>query len=176
MRLLLELGEVDLHPLRRLHWSRVRPATAIASLISASVAPSCSAVAAGRADLTIRLAEHYVEFRTAHYLSAASRRRCDCANIYIRWRRYFDNIFLLFYEDIVQAPYSVIKEVCTFLGLSWRPGAALHRPVNPSLAGDLPDQDRAFLLDLDQPVYDQVEVTFGDRVLSWRKRQRELLA
>src|ERR1700694_4689631 len=50
VRLLLELGEVDLQPLRRLLWSRVRPATAIASLISASMAPSCSAVTGRRAD------------------------------------------------------------------------------------------------------------------------------
>ena len=113
--------------------------------------------------------------RVSHYRSMASRRRCDYHSIYETWSRYFEQLHVIIFDDIVSDPERAIAGLESFLGLAPRAYGA-QAPVNAASAEDMPREDRAFLFGMHQDVFDACEALFGGSVRRWRARNEELLA
>ncbi|MBV9529413.1 MAG: sulfotransferase [Sphingomonas sp.] len=92
----------------------------------------------------------------------------------ITWRQLFGERFkLLFFEDIIADPASVIADVCTFLGLSTDPIASFEGLSDRSNAGrdlDLPDRVRRRLVDLHQDQMRLLAELCGSRPREWLAR------
>jgi hypothetical protein len=123
--------------------------------------------------------EHPLAFsfaeRIAAYRNVATMRRCDYASVLAIWRRYFQEIKIVFMEDVIARPDETLADVGRFIGLSaWAEGVAAA-PINSSDAIDMPAEDRLFLFGLHQATYDAAEVALGGPALGWRQRQLDLI-
>ncbi len=111
--------------------------------------------------------------RIAHYTSDASLRRCDYAAIYRDWSAHFHVIKVVFYDDVLSRPLSLLAEIGSFLDLRGD-GAedepAAYARVNRSSEAPIPEADRMFLLGLHRRTYDACEAMFGARAAAWRIR------
>jgi Sulfotransferase family len=124
--------------------------------------------------------EHPLNFsfaqRIAAYRNVATIRRCDYASVLRKWKRYFEDVMVVFMDDVVARPDETFAEIRRFIGLSeWINGDSA-RPVNSSDALDMPRDDRMFLFGLHQPTYDAAEAELGGPARAWRQRQLELLS
>lgn len=111
--------------------------------------------------------------RIALYRSAAALRRCDYATVLRLWRAHFDQVELVFMDDIEARPSEVLSSVHQRLGMSERIEGGDLSPVNASRGAGMPREDRNFLFGLHQSTYDTSEVELGGPALGWRRRQLE---
>jgi hypothetical protein len=113
--------------------------------------------------------------RVALYQSAATLRRCDYVTVLRLWRRYFNHIKIVFFDDVAARPADVMAEVDAFLGLG--PRASGDRTLQVNVSGDtkMPREDRAFLFGLHQQTYREAEAELGGAARNWRRRQLRLL-
>ena len=124
--------------------------------------------------------EHPLAFsfvdRTAVYRNVATLRRCDYAAVLALWRRYFEEIKIVFMDDVIARPDETLAEIGRFIGLPPWGDRAAAAPINSSDAVDMPTEDRVFLFGLHQATYDAAEAALGGPALGWRQRQLELLS
>jgi hypothetical protein len=113
--------------------------------------------------------------RVALYKTVSTMRRCDYASVLRRWQRFFDNIEVVFFDDIVAQPGIVLSRVQRFIGLTAWAAEAPCLPVNATNETAMPLPDRLFLFGLHQATYDASETVLGGPAVSWRRRQLELL-
>ena len=123
--------------------------------------------------------EHPLAFsfaqRVAAYRNVATLRRCDYASVVAVWRRFFEDLKVVFMDDLVAAPTETLNDIAAFLGLSaWEIDAAAT-PVNTTDVVDMPAEDRVFLFGLHQATYDAAETALGGAALHWRRRQQALI-
>jgi Sulfotransferase family len=123
--------------------------------------------------------EHPLSFtfaqRIAAYQNVATLRRCDYATVLRRWKKYFEQVLIVFMDDVIAHPDETLAEVRRFVGLStWINGESAN-PANSSDAVDMPRDDRMFLFGLHQPTYDAAEAELGGPACGWRQRQLGLL-
>ncbi len=109
--------------------------------------------------------------RVEHYQSDISFRRSDYGAMLGRWRRYFANMHVMFYDDVLARPAALLEEVANFVGLS--PDALpMHAErINESIDDAVPQADRRFLLGLHHTHYDEAEALLGGPATSWRPQQ-----
>jgi len=106
--------------------------------------------------------------RMAHYMSDVSYRRSDYAATLGRWSRHFRHIKVLFFDDISARPAALLDEVTDFIGLPRLQAPDIADPINSSFDGDVPLEDRMFLLGLHRRHYEEAEALLGGPALSWR--------
>lgn len=123
--------------------------------------------------------EHPLNFsfaqRIAAYRNVATLRRCDYASVLRRWRRYFEDVMVVFMDDVIASPDETLAEIRRFIGLSGWINSESACPVNSSDALDMPRDDRMFLFGMHQPTYDAAEAELGGPACGWRQRQLRLL-
>lgn len=111
---------------------------------------------------------------TRHFTSRRSRLRSDYLAILDRWRAVFpdDQIFVGFFEDIVQAPTALLRRVFEHLGIS--PDVdygefPCRKVINRGLGIAIPEAHRRTLEQVYAADIEHMRRRFGDRVAAWRR-------
>jgi hypothetical protein len=115
------------------------------------------------------------EQRTAHYRTAASMRRGSYAEIIDRWDAHFDEVRTFVFDDVVERPTEVLRNVCTLLGLQVSERSPHQPAINGSGKHVMPREDRSFLLGLYAQEYDKLTSRLGGWPVEWRNRHLSVL-
>lgn len=94
--------------------------------------------------------------------------------IIARWRKYVpdERFLVLFMDDIVSAPNTVLENVCAFLGVPYR-DKAFARAANPVHVGEaqaIPEPVLDALKQSFRPVYEQVAALYPEIGARWAAR------
>lgn len=87
------------------------------------------------------------------------------------WKKHFKNVYVGYYDEILQSPYSIYSDICAFLGLE--PTASqerLDRKINKGLSIDIPQQLLARLrTDYGGEILSMTEQTESPHPQTWKE-------
>lgn len=114
------------------------------------------------------------------HLATQRRKRGDYLHTLHTWKRHYGpgQLFVGFYEDIVERPVELIERVCTFLGLDPEkaPGADIvERRFNESRKASLPPELERRLAELYLDDLETLEAELGSHARAWRERAERAL-
>ena len=117
----------------------------------------------------------------AHFSSFHSRRRGAYVEMLEKWERHFapEQIFVGFFDDIADAPESLLRAILEFLGVSvegdWLPSNR-HEKVNPGDKIPIPPRLKQNLARMYLGDLEQLAARFGGHPQQWLDRARTVLA
>jgi hypothetical protein len=101
-------------------------------------------------------------------------RRSDYAAIIAAWTKFVpqERFFATFMEDIANDPNKVLKDLCGFLGVAYRP-KFFKKMANPIHSGDeleMPPSVAAILKERLRPAYDGIARLYPEIGAAWLSR------
>ena len=112
--------------------------------------------------------------------SPAQTLRSDYVRTIHIWRSIFssEQLFIGFYDDIVQHPNKLLSDILNFLGLDSRGGEYFHdlkRRVNVAKAEDMPDEVRFYLARKYHRSLEELSQFLGSHASVWLKDSERIL-
>lgn len=100
--------------------------------------------------------------------------RADYPQIIANWRKFVpaERFMVIFMDDIIAEPNTVLEEVCGFLGVKYRdkPFQKAADPVHVGAKQDIPDAVLQSLKTSLKPVYDGIAALYPDIGARWAQR------
>lgn len=98
--------------------------------------------------------------------------RADYPAMIAHWREFIpeERFLVIFMDDIVAAPATVLDAVCAFLGVAPKRFAKAGEVVHPGVARDMPPAVYATLKERLAPIYDRLGVLYPEIGARWTAR------
>lgn len=102
----------------------------------------------------------------------------DYVNLVERWKKHFpeENVFVFFYEELLEDPNKLINNVCEFLNIKRIEFKETAKKVNPGVKQEIPDNFRKLLIDLNYPFMIKMPEYFeSEYPVQWLEESSEML-